>query len=79
MTDADALRLLLIIDYNVDWARELYWRDIIDDLLALAPHATDSVRAGSDVLSLRRRDTFQFPEMKEALRLVSEPMQPPAP
>ncbi|KAH0829784.1 hypothetical protein FOPE_10126 [Fonsecaea pedrosoi] len=45
----EALRLLLILDYVFDWARDIYRRDIISGLLSLAPNASESLIADTDV------------------------------
>ncbi|EXJ68816.1 uncharacterized protein A1O5_07747 [Cladophialophora psammophila CBS 110553] len=45
----EALRLLLIIDYIFDWARDVYRRDIINRLLSLATNASQSLLADTDV------------------------------
>ncbi|OQV09476.1 hypothetical protein CLAIMM_13594 [Cladophialophora immunda] len=45
----EALRLLLILDYVFDWARDIYRREIICGLLSLAPNASQSLIADTDV------------------------------
>lgn len=46
-----SLRLLLILDYIFDWARDVYRKDIIGCLLSLATNSTPSLAADTDVYS----------------------------
>lgn len=47
----DALRLLLIIDYIFDWARDVHRKDVIHSLLTLSNSASASMAAETDVFS----------------------------
>lgn len=47
----DALRLLLIIDYVFDWARDLYRPNIFHDLKTLVARDTASLAEDSDIFS----------------------------
>ncbi|KAI9691720.1 MAG: hypothetical protein M1822_007792 [Bathelium mastoideum] len=52
-----ALRLLLIIDYIFDWARDIYRESVISQLRSLSTSDTQSLGIDSDVLSML--DPFQ--------------------
>lgn len=53
----NTLRLLLIIDYIFDWARDIYRNIIIDELLALADNVTPSLLDDWDSMSTVPRQT----------------------
>jgi hypothetical protein len=52
----DSLRLLLIIDYVFDWARDLYRPTILEVLKALVARDTASLAGDSDIFSMVDQD-----------------------
>ncbi|KAF2809204.1 uncharacterized protein BDZ99DRAFT_533885, partial [Mytilinidion resinicola] len=58
-----ALRLLLIIDYIFDWARDIYRETIISELRSLSASDTHSLSNDSDVISMLDRLNFSSMEI----------------
>ncbi|KIX06830.1 uncharacterized protein Z518_04806 [Rhinocladiella mackenziei CBS 650.93] len=60
-----ALRLLLILDYIFDWARDVYRKEIISSLLSLAVNASPSLAEDTDVFSTfdQLNDIGEMPEL----------------
>ena len=56
----DALRLLLIMDYVFDWARDVYRKNTIDQLLALAANPTPTLAADTDMLTVAGGQPHDF-------------------
>ena len=73
-----ALRLLLIIDHIFDWARDVYRRNIIDNLLSLAANPTPSLADDSEIYSTVGRffDSDQVPISESASDIILEQTQP---
>ena len=73
-----ALRLLLIIDHIFDWARDVYRRNIIDNLLSLAANPTPSLADDSEIYSTVGRffDSDQAPISESASDIILEQTQP---
>ncbi|KEF62473.1 uncharacterized protein A1O9_00446 [Exophiala aquamarina CBS 119918] len=71
--EEDSLRLLLIMDYIFDWARDVHRRDIIEGLISLAETVAPSLANETDVFSTADPSDFTLlnleplePEMAEA-------------
>ena len=56
-----ALRILLVVDYIYDWARDVYRKNILDQLLALAENTTTTLAADTDLLTIAENQHPDFP------------------
>ncbi|KAI0381180.1 hypothetical protein F5Y04DRAFT_281154 [Hypomontagnella monticulosa] len=72
----EALRLLLIVDYIFDWARDVYRETITQSLRKLVASDSRSLSYDSDVLSMAGMRRIKYWEFTDNNTIESDPMVP---